>query len=265
MNLCKGKKTCASQCITIAIIIASGKLIYIWQSTCPVSHQAVRNTEANINKHNNWFSNCTNFCLQLLDSVWHVEAGTRFRSSLEGCQGIGPLTLRSRSGQKYQSVTATKSITIWNVAFMTNILLRSESPSGMCAKLHTVAASNNRDHPTTRSLYYYWFVPLIYGCCSSRTSRSWWIAHSTQRQRRGCNNTLHVKTVVYLMVKTNIGDYDDSLQTLAICISLGVHCSWLAANVSLNLTVSFAAVVWGQLRPKPVFEKTIRMLSLIWL
>ena len=24
-------------------------------------------------------------------------------------------------------------------------------------------------------------------CCSSRTSRSWWIAHSTQRQRRGCN------------------------------------------------------------------------------
>ena len=27
-----------------------------------------------------------------------------------------------------------------------NILLRSEIPSGMCAKFHTVAASNNRDH-----------------------------------------------------------------------------------------------------------------------
>jgi len=26
------------------------------------------------------------------------------------------------------------------------VLLRSEIPSGMCAKLHTVAASNNRDH-----------------------------------------------------------------------------------------------------------------------
>ena len=25
-------------------------------------------------------------------------------------------------------------------------------------------------------------------CCSSRTSRSWWIAHSTQRQRSGCSN-----------------------------------------------------------------------------
>ena len=31
------------------------------------------------------------------------------------------------------------------------ILLRSETPSGMCAKLHIVAASNNRDH-TPRSL-----------------------------------------------------------------------------------------------------------------
>jgi len=26
--------------------------------------------------------------------------------------------------------------------------LRPEIPSGMCAKLRTVAASNNRDHPT---------------------------------------------------------------------------------------------------------------------
>jgi len=28
----------------------------------------------------------------------------------------------------------------------------------------------------------------MYGCCSSRTSRSWGIAQSTQRHRRGCNN-----------------------------------------------------------------------------
>jgi len=33
------------------------------------------------------------------------------------------------------------------------LLLRSEIPSGMCAKLRTMAASNKRDHPT-RSLYY---------------------------------------------------------------------------------------------------------------
>jgi len=37
-------------------------------------------------------------------------------------------------------------------------LLRSEIPSGMCAELRTVAASNNRDHPV-RSLYYCLFAP----------------------------------------------------------------------------------------------------------
>jgi len=41
------------------------------------------------------------------------------------------------------------------------ILLRSEIPSGMCAKLRAVAASNNRDHPT-RSLYYCLFAPHTY-------------------------------------------------------------------------------------------------------
>jgi len=43
-----------------------------------------------------------------------------------------------------------------------NQLLRSESLSGMCAKLRTVAASNNRIHPT-RSLYYCLFAPRIHG------------------------------------------------------------------------------------------------------
>jgi len=41
------------------------------------------------------------------------------------------------------------------------ILLWSESPSGMCTKLHNVAASNNIDYPT-RSLYYCLFAPHIY-------------------------------------------------------------------------------------------------------
>ena len=45
------------------------------------------------------------------------------------------------------------------------ILLPSESPSGMCAKLCTVAASNNRVHGQ-RSLYYCLFAPHIYRCCS---------------------------------------------------------------------------------------------------
>jgi len=50
------------------------------------------------------------------------------------------------------------------------ILLRSESLSDKCTKLHTVTASNNRDH-APRSLYcsayYCLFVPYIYifECC----------------------------------------------------------------------------------------------------
>jgi len=67
------------------------------------------------------------------------------------------------------------------------ILLQSESPSGKCTKLHFVAVSNNRDQPT-RSLCYCLFAPYIPGFYSSRTSRSWSIAHSTHRQLKGCNN-----------------------------------------------------------------------------
>ena len=45
------------------------------------------------------------------------------------------------------------------------ILLRLESLNGKYTKLHTVAASNNRDH-VTRSLYYYLFLPHRYRCHS---------------------------------------------------------------------------------------------------
>jgi len=46
-----------------------------------------------------------------------------------------------------------------------------------CAKLHTVAPGNNKDR-TSWSFHFCLFAP--HGCCSSRTSRSRRIAHSTQ-------------------------------------------------------------------------------------
>jgi len=81
----------------------------------------------------------------------------------------------------------------------------------MCKTLHTVVASNSRDNTPwslfayasryvqsftcsyhqrlpPRSLYYWLFAPHIDGCYSSRISLSRWIAHSTQRQPRVCNN-----------------------------------------------------------------------------
>jgi len=67
------------------------------------------------------------------------------------------------------------------------VVLWLERSSDMCVKVHTVAACNNRDH-VPQSLYYCLFAPHIYGCCSSCTCRSWWIAHSTQRHWSGCNS-----------------------------------------------------------------------------
>ena len=66
------------------------------------------------------------------------------------------------------------------------LLLQSEIPSGICAKLRTVAASNNRDHASNLS-YNCLLVLHIWWCYSSHTSRSWWITQSTQHHRSGCN------------------------------------------------------------------------------
>jgi len=55
----------------------------------------------------------------------------------------------------------------------------------------------------SRSLYYWLFAPHIYGCYSSRTSRSCWTAHSTQRQPRGCKNRLPIVSLVFAMLTQN--------------------------------------------------------------
>jgi len=83
---------------------------------------------------------------------------------------------------------------------ITKWLLRSAISSGICTKLRTVAASNNRVHMPW-SLYYCLccsrhMLMLYVWCCSSRTSRSWWITQSTQRHRRGCNMT-NIQLIFY--------------------------------------------------------------------
>jgi len=77
--------------------------------------------------------------------------------------------------------------TFSNSAAHMRVVLRSEIPSGMCAKLRTAAASNNRDHASQFLLLLLARATHIY-FCSSRTSRSWWITQPTQHHRRGCNN-----------------------------------------------------------------------------
>jgi len=129
---------------------------------------------------------------------------------------------------------------------ISKVMLRSEIPSGMCAKLRTVAASNNRDHPP-RSLSssplastincspgsQAWLeithqdhsigITLLlllratYICfCYSRTSRSWWITQSTQHHRRGCNSYIHTSYQVAKMAFFEYYEYSFFLQIFQV-------------------------------------------------
>jgi len=60
-------------------------------------------------------------------------------------------------------------------------------PSGMCAKLRTVAASNNGDH-ASQTLYYCLFAPCIYIVFLRPHSVRGEPRVPTQRHRRGCNS-----------------------------------------------------------------------------
>ena len=59
-------------------------------------------------------------------------------------------------------VTVNKNLAVFHVNSKMQELLRLGSPSAMCAKLRTVAASNNKVH-LTRSLCYCLFARHIYG------------------------------------------------------------------------------------------------------
>jgi len=118
--------------------------------------------------------------------------------------------------------------TCWRV-----ILLRSESPSGKCAKLHAMAAaSNNKDHMPL-SLYYRLFVPHIYGCYSSRTSRSWWITHSTQCQPRGCNNMQQFNHSYLRSVRLPSGVFTRN----AVAVRTAKGNCWCGAGTKQNISV----------------------------
>ena len=75
-----------------------------------------------------------------------------------------------------------------NTKFISKVtVLRSKNPSGKCAKLHNVAASNNRAHPT-RSLNYCLFAPHIHGIFLRTHFVHGEPRISAQRQQIGYNN-----------------------------------------------------------------------------
>ena len=131
-----------------------------------------------------------NFCGSGLDSDWTISQSAHLCCTDANCVA----NTKINNGYLVFPMQKQQHSWHWSVKYFIlririSKIFRSESPSGMCTKLHTVAANNNRGH-APQTLYYFLFVSNIYGCYSSRTSRSWWIAHSMQRQRRGCNITI---------------------------------------------------------------------------
>ena len=115
----------------------------------------------------------------------------------------------------------------------------SEIPSGMCAKIRTMAASNNRDH--ARNLSYYCLLALdIWWCYSSRTFRSWWIKQSTQHYQRGCNNIpsfLQQTTPIACSLCEGWTPHDlHILVTTPFCWHVS-HCNTQARTVNLIHTI----------------------------
>jgi len=72
------------------------------------------------------------------------------------------------------------------VAFTVNaalVVLRSESPSGKCAKLHTVAASNNWDHPIIACSWHIHKWVIFFAHIPFMVNRTF-----NECQQRRCNN-----------------------------------------------------------------------------
>jgi len=99
------------------------------------------------------------------------------------------------------------------------ILLRSESPSGMCTKASQLQQVTIEI--TCHDHSYCLFTPhiYIYGCFSLHTSHLWWIAHSTQCQPRGCNSayTTYFTNHTWLLCCSSKSDM--RMQCLTNCIS----------------------------------------------
>jgi len=116
---------------------------------------------------------------------------------------------------------------------LTSHIVAIGKPKCKCAKLHTMAAaSNNKDHMPL-SLYYHLFVPHIYGCYSSRTSRSWWITHSTQCQPRGCNNMQQFNHSYLRSVRLPSGVFTRN----AVAVRTAKGNCWCGAGTKQNISV----------------------------
>ena len=126
------------------------------------------------------------------------------------------------------------------------VLLRSEISSSMCAKLQTVAASNNRDHASHSLLLLLARATHIY-FRSSHISRSWWITQSTQHHLRCCNSSLVVAfTSAVRFLKIFIASL---LATLKVDMGI-IPCQVIQKNGKMQPTSSDIDEIWQACRPR---------------
>jgi len=85
----------------------------------------------------------------------HVHACFALQKSRKSRIMFTALTFTAKSTSAVYCTSPTRDVEVHGL-----VVLRSEIPSGICAKLRTVAASNNRVYMTW-SLYYCLFAPLI--------------------------------------------------------------------------------------------------------
>jgi len=86
-------------------------------------------------------------------------------------------------------------------------VLRSEIPSGVCAKLRTVAASNNGHH--ARNLSYFCLLAPRIHIFGLRAHPARGEPQSTQHHRRGCKNS-NVKAVHFILyILQNQAEFGD--------------------------------------------------------
>jgi len=99
------------------------------------------------------------------------------------------------------------------------------------------------------SLCYCLFVPRTYGYCSSRTSRSWWITHLMQLQRRVCNTLnvlccLALERMLFMIFTTGVITCSKSI---TFARSAGEWCSGSAKSLETlcHLSVSNETCMWA--------------------
>jgi len=93
-----------------------------------------------------------------------------------------------------------------------------------------------RDHSTiacSRHIYEW--------CCSSRTSRSWWITHSTQHHRRGCNTTMGTKLKYFwktheIVKSAWIYSQNHVSQTITFHV---IHISWFWRGYKVEIFLKY--------------------------